>query len=229
MICNRCLTHLSRRTPTTSSILNTTTTRSLHTTLSRLSTPTTAETSTTATPRSAAGAPAATSKPGVAQPFSSADAKPQAPAAAASAATAAPKVLSSVPAGTPLKGLNFYKDKQDPVALADDEYPAWLWRVLDKNSADAAGGVKVDEGDLYAKSKKQRQRAAKALRKRALLNPDSLTPKVPLYEQSVDLPGGDGSLESAKQAGEARGGLTKAMRDKRRKGIKEDNFLRAMG
>jgi large subunit ribosomal protein L54 len=80
-----------------------------------------------------------------------------------------------------------------------------------------------------AKSKKQRQRTAKALRKRALLNPDSLVPKIPVYEQSVDLPGGDGSLEGAKQAGEARGGLTKAMRDKRRKGIKEDNFLRAMG
>ena len=80
-----------------------------------------------------------------------------------------------------------------------------------------------------AKSKKQRQRAAKALRKRALLNPESLAPKVPLYEQSVDLPGGDGSLEAAKEAGQARSGLAKAMRDKRRKMIKEDNFLRAMG
>ena len=47
-----------------------------------------------------------------------------------------------------LKGLNFYKDKQDPVAMADEEYPAWLWRVLDKTSADV-GGVVVDEGDLY--------------------------------------------------------------------------------
>ena len=53
-----------------------------------------------------------------------------------------------MPAGTVLKGLNFYKDKQDPVAMADEEYPAWLWRVLDKTSAEA-GGVKVDEGDLY--------------------------------------------------------------------------------
>jgi large subunit ribosomal protein L54 len=61
------------------------------------------------------------------------------------------------------------------------------------------------------------------------MNPDALEPKVPLYEQSVDLPGGDGSVEGSKQAGEARSGLTKAMRDKRRKGIKEDNFLRAMG
>lgn len=32
--------------------------------------------------------------------------------------------------------------------MADEEYPAWLWRVLDKTSADV-GGVVVDEGDLY--------------------------------------------------------------------------------
>ena len=49
-----------------------------------------------------------------------------------------------------MKGLNFYKDKQDPVAMADEEYPAWLWGVLDKGKggAEAKGGA-VDEGDLY--------------------------------------------------------------------------------
>jgi hypothetical protein len=49
-----------------------------------------------------------------------------------------------------LKGLNFYKDKQDPVAMADEEYPAWLWGVLDKGKGGAeAKGAGVDEGDLY--------------------------------------------------------------------------------
>lgn len=54
---------------------------------------------------------------------------------------------------------------------------------------------------------------------------------MPVYEQSVDLRGGEvgGGLESAKEAVDARAQLNKAMRDKRRKGIKEDNFLRAMG
>ena len=138
MICNRCLTRLSRRTPALS--------RTFTTTPSLASTPITAETSTTATPRSASGAPAATSKPGVAQPFST----PLTPAVkpAPSAKAAAQRVQSSVPAGTVLKGLNFYKDKQDPVAMADEEYPAWLWKVLDKTSGDAVG-AKVDEGDLY--------------------------------------------------------------------------------
>jgi len=82
---------------------------------------------------------------------------------------------------------------------------------------------------FVAKSKKQRQRAAKALRKQALQNPESLAPKIPLYEQSIDLPSGDGTLQGAIEAGEARQGLTKAMRDKRRSKIKEANFLKAMG
>lgn len=79
-----------------------------------------------------------------------------------------------------------------------------------------------------AKSKKQRQRAAKALRKQQLLHPEALAPKIPIYEQSVDLPAGEGSVEAALDAKEARGELQKAMREKRRKGIKEQNFLKAM-
>lgn len=81
---------------------------------------------------------------------------------------------------------------------------------------------------ITAKSKKQRQKAAKALRKQALLNPGALAPKIPLYEQSVDLPAGDGGVEASVQAAEARRELTKAMRQKRKAVIKEDNFLRSM-
>lgn len=84
-------------------------------------------------------------------------------------------------------------------------------------------------GKFLAKSKKQRRLAAKALRKQQLLNPESLAPKVPLYEQSVDLPAGGQSVEEALEANKARQELTKAMRAKRRSGIKEANFLKAMG
>lgn len=59
---------------------------------------------------------------------------------------------SSVPAGTVLKGLNFLKNQQDPVALEDHEYPEWLWRALqrkgDVSGAGAAAGGD-DEGDLF--------------------------------------------------------------------------------
>lgn len=147
MICTRCLTRLSRRTPTTTNLRTLTTTPP-----SLASTPVTAETTTTATPRSATGSPAATSKPGVAQPFSAPLTPAEKPEAPASNKAAAPAVVSSVPAGTVLKGLNFYKDKADPIALADEEYPAWLWKVLEGKGVDAAGGVgAVDEGDLFCK------------------------------------------------------------------------------
>jgi len=34
--------------------------------------------------------------------------------------------------------------------MSDEEYPAWLWGVLDKSSgAKGAEGAGVDEGDLY--------------------------------------------------------------------------------
>lgn len=56
-----------------------------------------------------------------------------------------------------------------------------------------------------------------------------LIPKIPLYEQTIDLPAGDGTVEGAVKANEAREELNKAMRDKRRAQIKEKNFLKAMG
>lgn len=59
------------------------------------------------------------------------------------------KIVSSVAAGTVLKGLNFMKNKQDPVALEDHEYPAWLWTAL-HNKRDTPGGQAQDaEGDLF--------------------------------------------------------------------------------
>lgn len=81
---------------------------------------------------------------------------------------------------------------------------------------------------MIAKSKKQRRIAAKALRKQQLLDPESLAPKIPLYEQTTDLPGGDGTLQGNMEAGDAREKLTRAMRQNRRSKIKEDNFLRKM-
>ncbi|KAG0356817.1 39S ribosomal protein L37, mitochondrial [Podila minutissima] len=49
-------------------------------------------------------------------------------------APSAPKVKrapSSAPEGTVLKGLNYMKDGKNPVALADDAYPDWLWEIND--------------------------------------------------------------------------------------------------
>nr|CAG8435851.1 11899_t:CDS:2 [Entrophospora candida]CAG8437944.1 12138_t:CDS:2 [Entrophospora candida] len=37
-----------------------------------------------------------------------------------------------VPAGMIIKGLNFYKDGSDPITKLDNEYPDWLWELLDE-------------------------------------------------------------------------------------------------
>lgn len=79
-----------------------------------------------------------------------------------------------------------------------------------------------------AKSKKQRRIAAKKMRKQAVLHPESLAPKIPIQEQSIDLPAGDGTVRGALEALGAREEITRAMRDKRRIKIKEANFLKGM-
>jgi large subunit ribosomal protein L54 len=90
--------------------------------------------------------PTATST-SAAQPFSepltpAASPNLKAQAAEATKKKATPLVKSSIAAGTPMKGLNFLKDRGDPIALADDEYPSWLWTILDRQEkkADAAAG-----------------------------------------------------------------------------------------
>lgn len=105
-------------------------------------------------PSSSHNPPAATST-SAAQPFSSPltpSAKNQdLPIAAGGKVSAPPTIVkSSVPAGTILKGLNFMKGQQDPVALEDAEYPQWLWSVLGEKEAEAAAGG-VNEGDIFCK------------------------------------------------------------------------------
>lgn len=45
-----------------------------------------------------------------------------------------------------MKGINYMKGKDDPVALKEEEYPEWLWRCLDvKKVDDGEGGAEGDE------------------------------------------------------------------------------------
>uniref|UniRef100_A0A8H7TNV7 Large ribosomal subunit protein mL54 n=1 Tax=Bionectria ochroleuca TaxID=29856 RepID=A0A8H7TNV7_BIOOC len=146
-------------------------------------------------------------------------------------AAAIPK--SSCPEGTVLTGLNFLKSGQDPVALKDEEYPAWLWDCLDvmKKSSDGAAD---DAGDEFSKSKKQRKLAAKrklALEAELLAqgNLEALAPKIPLPQQSINLPGEENSsVQQNIEAAEKRNELRKAMRKERKAKIKESNYLKSM-
>ncbi|KAI8324788.1 hypothetical protein GQ54DRAFT_295943 [Martensiomyces pterosporus] len=78
------------------------------------------------------------------------------PRSAADATKAAdqPKRAPSIAThGTVLKGLNIYKDGKDPVALKDEEYPDWLWTLLDE--------VPEESMDERARQRHQRSRAIK--------------------------------------------------------------------
>lgn len=56
-----------------------------------------------------------------------------------------------------------------------------------------------------------------------------LEPKIPLTQQSIDLPANEeGTVEGALEAGAKREELREAMRRERRAKIKETNFLKAM-
>ncbi|KAI0460157.1 mitochondrial ribosomal protein L37-domain-containing protein [Xylaria acuta] len=149
------------------------------------------------------------------------------------AAAAAKESLSSCPEGTILTGLNYFKNKTDPVALADDGYPEWLWKCLEVQQRTDEGEAD-DAGDEFSKSKKQRRIAAK--RQRALEakllaegNLEALVPKIPLQHQAVNLPANEsGTTEGAVAAHDTREHLRRAMRRERKAKIKESNYLKSM-
>ena len=94
------------------------------------------------------GPPAATST-FAAQPFST----PSTPAISVSPPKCPQNVKSSVPAGTPLKGLGYYKGRDPPVAMEDHEYPDWLWSLLDQEKSRSSKEKKEGDGDIYGTSK----------------------------------------------------------------------------
>jgi large subunit ribosomal protein L54 len=99
---------------------------------------------TTSIPFRNAAATAAQAAPELSTPLS----KPGEDAAPATEGKAA---LSSCKEGTVLTGLNYLKNKSDPVAKADEEYPEWLWKCLEvqvKASEEADEGA----GDEFCKT-----------------------------------------------------------------------------
>ena len=63
---------------------------------------------------------------------------------------------SSVPAGVTLKGINIFNGGKDPVSLADDAYPAWLWTLRESETTPAVNAGLADKFEkktLRAKSK----------------------------------------------------------------------------
>lgn len=63
---------------------------------------------------------------------------------------------SSCPPNTILVGLNYLKDQPPVLALPDEEYPPWLWKLLDETELpDDGPGGKAEKRRLR---KENRQR-----------------------------------------------------------------------
>jgi large subunit ribosomal protein L54 len=55
---------------------------------------------------------------------------------------------SSCEPGTKLVGLNYFKNKPDIIAMEDEEYPEWLWTLLDSSNKEVKKGG-VDPSSMY--------------------------------------------------------------------------------
>ncbi|PUU82932.1 mitochondrial ribosomal protein L37-domain-containing protein [Tuber borchii] len=102
------------------------------------------------------------------------------------AADGKPRVRSGTPAGTVLKNINFMKNRSDPIAKEDSEYPEWLWSMLENKTS--AGGDSAAVGDAYSKSKKQRDLARKRAESVARMEARNKDVRIPPHQQSIDLP-----------------------------------------
>jgi len=56
-----------------------------------------------------------------------------------------------VSAGTPLTGLGYLKGKDPPLAKDDNEYPKWLWGLLDEGKSAGKNEGGDEQGDSYCK------------------------------------------------------------------------------
>lgn len=80
-------------------------------------------------------------------------------------ASDASATISSCPAGTTLSGLNIFKDRADPVALPDDQYPTWLWTILEDGKKSATGAIlESTEGMTKGEARAAEKRNLRAIR-----------------------------------------------------------------
>ncbi|KAK6348407.1 hypothetical protein TWF718_006203 [Orbilia javanica] len=143
----------------------------------------------------------------------------------APAAAEKPKVVSITPAGTVMKGINFNKKLKDPIALPDEEYPPWLWTVLEDRRPILSSAPQLsseDAADLYSKSKGRRKAAQKRIAaKEAAASGELVTPA---DHKTEDMP-----WETFEESQAAIAQAKKASRERRRAAIKEKNFLGKLG
>ena len=87
--------------------------------------------------------------PGISQPLSTTEASsiqstiPNPPVHPQKLRPKPTRLIGSVPAGALLHGLAYLKNQPQIVAKEDDEYPDWLWKLLDDSDGKQGGEMKV--------------------------------------------------------------------------------------
>ncbi len=62
---------------------------------------------------------------------------------------------SAAPKGTVLKGLNVLQGASDPIALADQDYPPWLWKLLDTKKVEWKPEEQISREHFKAENRKR--------------------------------------------------------------------------
>lgn len=179
------------------------------------------------------------STPGISQPLSTPDFPSSARSKGRELAPSPARRLrepSSVPGGSELKGLAYMKNKPSVMAKEDNEYPDWLWGLLENDRVNAQENDGIDPSSesirssaplqqslipVIAMNKKGRIRHARKMAAIEATRPK----KIPIHEQSIDLTTPDASAEESLRK---RNEVTQSARDARRKGIRQSNFLRGL-
>lgn len=124
-----------------------------------------------------------------------------------------------------MKGINFNKKLKDPIALPDEEYPAWLWTILEDRRPILSSAPQLsseDASDLYSKSKGRRKAAQKRIAAKQAAASDVLV--TPSDYKTEDMP-----WQTFEESQAAISEAKKASRERRRAAIKEKNFLGKLG
>jgi large subunit ribosomal protein L54 len=82
--------------------------------------------------------------PGTSQPFSAPQFAPASVTKANKPPRKGPRVPSKISGGGELRGIGYTKAQPTVLAKEDDEYPQWLWGLLDQPKADGSEVSKVD-------------------------------------------------------------------------------------
>lgn len=159
----------------------------------------------------------------------------------ASATSGKKQLLSSCREGTPLTGLSIEKDRPDPLAKADEAYPAWLWSIVGdsdlvsgspSSSGGAAGASTMTKGEARA-AQKRSVKAARAQQRRGGVDGSADSVAAGNSAKAVGqrdaaeqrFASAEASIRAAEAAEAARAEARRSLRRANREAIKARNFV----